>query len=137
VYFAGGYTGAAAVNVIDTYSLANGVMRTYYLSSARFNLAAATVGTIALFAGGRTLGVVKKEVDLFNSTSIFAIQQLEKGRYNLVGISVNNIAIFAGGNAMGGYSDLIDMYSLPAASATTSSGDSSSDSSNNGTLPSQ
>jgi hypothetical protein len=43
-------------NVVDMYSVATGLWTTAQLSVARYDLAAASVGNIAIFAGGRTSG---------------------------------------------------------------------------------
>ena len=46
--------GGAASNVVDVYNGATGAWSTAQLSVARWNLAAASVGNVALFAGGQT-----------------------------------------------------------------------------------
>ena len=46
--------GGVASNAVDLYNSATGTWSTAQLSVARFSLAAAYVGTVALFAGGKT-----------------------------------------------------------------------------------
>jgi hypothetical protein len=43
-------------NVVDVYNSATGAWTTAQLSVARYGLAAASVGNVALFAGGISLG---------------------------------------------------------------------------------
>ena len=54
--FAGGYASTGPSGVIDVYDNSTGVMQpaSYTLSVPRYSLAATTVGTKAIFAGGDT-----------------------------------------------------------------------------------
>ncbi len=47
-------TAGVGSNAVDLYNSATGTWTTAQLSVARFGLAAASVGNVALFAGGRT-----------------------------------------------------------------------------------
>jgi hypothetical protein len=49
---------ADASNVVDMYNIATGAWLTAQLSMARVHLAAASVGNVALFAGGGTGGAL-------------------------------------------------------------------------------
>ncbi len=51
--FAGGYSSSGYSNVVDIYDASTGQWSTATLSQARDGLAATTVGTEAIFAGGR------------------------------------------------------------------------------------
>ncbi len=78
---------------------AQGTWSTARLSVARTQLAATSVGNVAIFAGGL---VGPNAVDLYNSASgTWSTAQLSVGRYDLSATSVGNVAIFAGGNAGG------------------------------------
>jgi hypothetical protein len=48
----------AGSNVVDVYNGATGAWSTAQLSEARWDLAAASVGNVALFAGGTTDGAL-------------------------------------------------------------------------------
>ncbi len=73
---------------------AQGVWSTGQLSVARANLAAASVGNVALFAGGDT----SDAVDVYNGTTgAWSTAQLSVARYSLAAASVGNVALFAGG----------------------------------------
>ena len=50
--------GGASFNVVDVYNSATGAWSTAQLSVARSSLAAASVGNVAIFAGGWTAGVL-------------------------------------------------------------------------------
>jgi hypothetical protein len=77
---------------------AQGTWWTARLSVARTQLAATSVGNVAIFAGGT--GPVPYAVDLYNSASgTWSTAQLSVGRFGLAATSVGNVAIFAGGSA--------------------------------------
>lgn len=78
VYFAGGQTDSGVSNVVDIYDLASEEWTTAKLNVARMEIAAASVGDLILFAGGRGLSSNSFDVvDIYNAkvflSSIFAI----------------------------------------------------------------
>ena len=54
--------GSIASNVVDLYDSGTGRWSTAQLSQARGALSATSVGTVAIFAGGQTLGKLLKIV---------------------------------------------------------------------------
>ncbi len=91
-------------NAVDLYNSASGAWSTAQLSVARSNLAATSVGNVAIFAGGDIPSVlmshynVSDAVDLYNSASgAWSTARLSVARSNLAATSVGNVAIFAGG----------------------------------------
>ena len=84
------------------------------LSLARYNLAGASAGDYALFAGGYAGNSNFIDiVDAYNTSLIRSIPTtLSVGRYFLAGASVGSYALFAGGTASSGVSNVVDAYSL-------------------------
>ena len=79
------------------------------LSAARYNLAGASVGDYALFAGGYT-GSASAVVDAYTTNLTRSTPTaLSAKRYNLAGASVGDYALFAGGYT-GSYSSVVDAY---------------------------
>jgi hypothetical protein len=82
-------------------ALAQGTWATAQLSENRTELAATSVGNMAIFAGGKTDGPViysTDAVDLYNSvTGNWSTAQLSVARNGLAATSVGTVAIFAGG----------------------------------------
>jgi hypothetical protein len=91
-------------NAVDIYDMASGNWSKEVLSIARDSLAAASVGNLAIFAGGGTAGgVASSAVDIYNvsSKSWLPSFQLQGGaRLGLAATSVGNLAIFAGGGGL-------------------------------------
>ena len=56
-------TAGAGSNAVDLYNSATGAWSTAQLSVARYGLAAASVGNVAIFAGGWTSGSVLLWID--------------------------------------------------------------------------
>ena len=87
------------------------------LSAYRNNLAGASVGNYALFAGGYSGGRIST-VDAYDSyLTRYSPSSLSTARFNLAGASVGNYALFAGGDA-GSYSSVVDAYDSSLARST-------------------
>ena len=78
--FAGGYANAGADNIpdpasdaVDLYNITTQTWSTSLLSVARGSLAAASVGSVAIFAGGHTAAVVNglRVSDLSNAVDLY------------------------------------------------------------------
>jgi len=111
VFFAGGYTGSAASNVVDIYDIDSNTWSTAALSQSRRLLAAATAGNKAMFAGGYPAGTGVDTVDIYDvTTNTWSTSTLSQARGNLSGVSVGNKAIFGGGFTGGSYSNVVDIY---------------------------
>jgi hypothetical protein len=83
---------------VDLYDSTLATWSTARLSVARGSLAAASVGNVALFSGGRTNGDRSTAVDLFNvKTRSWSTAQLSLARSAIAAASVSNVAIFSGG----------------------------------------
>lgn len=68
VYFAGGQTDSGVSNIVDIYDLASEEWTTAKLNVARMEIAAASVGDLILFAGGRDLNSNSFDiVDIYNA----------------------------------------------------------------------
>ena len=75
------------------------------LSSARYDLAATTVGNYALFGGGWGNSKTSDIVDAYDaSLTRIAPTVLSSARYKLAATTVGNYALFAGGNISSGQS---------------------------------
>jgi hypothetical protein len=86
---------------VDLYNSASSSWSTAELSVPRSEVAATSVGNVAIFAGGFTWGgMLSNAVDLYNSASgSWSTAELRVPRRNLAATSVGNVAIFAGGNS--------------------------------------
>ncbi len=90
-------TAGASSNAVDVYNSATGAWTTALLSVARYDLAAASVGNVAFFAGGAA-DASFNAVDVYNSaTGAWTTAQLSVARWYLAAASVGNVALFAGG----------------------------------------
>ncbi len=89
---------------------------TEFLSWPRYQLAATTVGTKALFAGGNAgAGTVSAVVDIHDSaTGTWTTANLSIARGWLAAASVGDKAVFAGGLANGSSSYQVDIYNSSA-----------------------
>ncbi len=100
--------------VVDIYNAARDRWTTSKLSQARQSLAATTVGSLAIFAGGFTNGLVpSKVVDIYDaSTNRWSTAELSQARGELAATTVGNLAIFAGGDTEYGtaQTDVVDVY---------------------------
>ncbi len=71
------------------------------LSVLRFLLVAASVGNVAVFAGGES-AFASNVVDVYNgATGAWSTAQLSVARFCLAAASVGNVALFAGGETGG------------------------------------
>lgn len=102
---------SATVEVFDELS---GIWSTDTLSQARGQVAAASDGTIAVFAGGIIGNNQPSDVvDIYNSlTDTWTTASLSEGRTNITGINCNGKFYFAGGAKAGIFnsSDVVDVY---------------------------
>ena len=113
---AGGTTAVSSSNVVDIYNSSTNQWSTNALSQARSDLAATSVGNLAIFAGGIDWingndGVLSNAVDIYNtSTGQWTTAALSVPRYGLTATTVGTDAIFAGGVASGGLSNVVDIF---------------------------
>jgi hypothetical protein len=97
--------------VVDLYDAASGQWSTASLSQARHGLAATSVGSLALFAGGWGQGGASDAVDLYDaSTGQWRTAVLSQARGDLVAFTAGGYAIFAGGDDGQGPSAAVDLY---------------------------
>ncbi len=99
-YSNGAWAPTAAVN---TYNVSTGQWSSApALSQARYGLAAGTVGSLAIFAGGATYSdgtwSPSSDVDIYNtSTGTWSTATLSVARWFIAATTVGDLAIFAGG----------------------------------------
>jgi hypothetical protein len=94
--------GSFSNSVVDIYNSVTGAWSTAVLSVARVFIEAASVGNVALFAGGYAGFALSNVVDAYNGSSgLWSTAQLSVARYGLAAASVGNVALFAGGAAAG------------------------------------
>jgi hypothetical protein len=110
----------SCVALLDTTAAAQ--WSTAVLSSSRNRLAATSVGTRALFAGGYDFaGVPVDDVDLYDdSTGTWSTASLSLARGDLAAASVAGKAFFAGGTGAAGASDVVDVYDAASGTWTQS-----------------
>jgi hypothetical protein len=121
--FASGSRGADVSSVVDMYNSLTRAWSTAYLSVARMDPVAASVGSVALFAGGTSRNPSyngdpfygsgpysdSRVVDIFHvSTGKWSNASLSVARKYLAATTVGNMSIFAGGEN----SDAVDMFQL-------------------------
>ena len=83
------------------------------LSVERRDLAGASVGNYALFAGGKSSSGITSTVNAYNSSLVRSTPTaLSQARGNLAGASVGDYALFAGGytNSSPSYNSTVDAY---------------------------
>ena len=106
VFFAGGYEsvpgGATASDVVDVHDASAGSWSTASLSIPRVDLAAASVGTKAFFAGGvASSHVPTAVVDVFDSaTGSWSTATLSEARSQIGATTIGSKVLFAGGTVM-------------------------------------
>ena len=90
---------AIVYNTVDIFDVSSGLWTTAALSVARGALAAASVGSFAIFAGGYdSQKNILNSVDLWNATSgVWSTSSLSVARYFPAATSVGDLALFAGG----------------------------------------
>ena len=93
------------------------------LSEARSELAATSVGNLALFAGGSGVSGYSDTVDIYHAdTGAWSTAALSQPRRRLAGATVGNLALFAGGKYGGSaYSDRVDIYDAQTGTWSTAS----------------
>ena len=129
-YSSGTWTPSAAVNI---YNVSTGQWSIVpALSQARWGMAAATVGDLAIFAGGATksngIWATSAAVDIYNmATNQWTTAELSVPRYGLAATTVGDLAIFAGGadstyyGAASNASDAVDIYNASTGQWSTTS----------------
>ena len=91
---------------------------------ARDNLAAASVGDFAFFAGGNNDDFFSDVVDIYNAqTDTWTTTTLSVARSGLAATAVGNMVIFAGGVDAEGNSDVVDIFIVPALLPGDANGD--------------
>src|SRR5205823_1567599 len=106
--FAGGHTADqfGGSNAVDVFDASTGQWSTAALSQGRRQLAATSVGNVALFAGGlasatvgrRTSNVPSDAVDLYDASSgRWSTATLSQPRYLSTAATAGHFALFAGG----------------------------------------
>ena len=82
------------------------------LDNARSNIAATSVGNLAIFAGGKDDNGYSDVVDIYNADTGEWTRGnwLSEARSYFTATSVGNLAIFAGGYGDNGYSNVVDIY---------------------------
>ncbi len=86
------------------YDSGTGRWSTAQLSQARAYIAATSVGTVALFAGGGGIAglVFSAVVDIYDSgTGRWSTAQLSQARAQFSATSIGTVALFAGGTISG------------------------------------
>ena len=120
---AGSYAGESSV--VDLFNCLTQTWSTAHLSVARTGLVAASVGSIALFAGGQSRKPFDNGnqhmpsysdssfVDVFHvTTGKWSNASLSVARKYLAATTVGDVAVFAGGE----HSDAVDLYQLTGGS---------------------
>jgi hypothetical protein len=98
---------------VDIFNLTSGAWTNATLSTARYYLAATSVGELALFGGGYGidgLGNISR-VDVFNSTSgNWTTAALSTARGALAAASIDGLALFGGGGQIGIGDATVDIF---------------------------
>ena len=93
---------------------------TAQLSQARTELAAASLGSEAFFAGGATSSGPSSVVDIYNTVSnTWSTANLSQARYDIAATSLGNEVFFAGGISSSGVSNVVDIYNTVSNTWTT------------------
>ena len=96
------------------------VHTTANLSQGRSNIAATSVGNLAIFAGGNHFQVYSDVVDFYDADSgAWTTGSLSVARTSVAGASVGDLAFFAGGHNNDGVSDVVDIYDASTGNWTT------------------
>jgi len=119
----GAIDGTQFFATVDIYNATSGKWTMASLSQSRFNLAATTVGEVALFAGGSRYGTYYNQVDMFNASSgtwTLPVGNLSVARGNLVATAIRDLAIFAGGIAANDETvSVVDIFNVTSGNWTT------------------
>ncbi len=103
VFFAGGFTARVdgvtiPSDVVDIYDTSTGEWSTARLSVARWELAAASVGSRIFFGGGSVVGGGSNVVDIYDTaTGVWSTASLSVARRRLAAGSADGRVFFAGG----------------------------------------
>lgn len=90
--------GLGAPSAVDAYGRTLTRVSAEPLAEGRYSLAAAAVGDVLLFAGGRNDGGASGSVEGYDSDlSKVSCEGLSRARYDLAGASNGSFALFAGG----------------------------------------
>ena len=123
-YYSGEYT--SDMDIYDT-TLTQTAIASLDFNEARYNLAAASVGDYAIFAGGSNSGGGRLSSAYAYSTSLTKStpSSLSSSRTNLSAASVGNYALFAGGSDTANYnnpmSTTVDTYNTSLTRSTARS----------------
>ena len=97
-------------DVVDIYDTATDLWTTATLSQARTGLAATSVGSKAMFAGGDGFDR-SNVVDMYDdATGLWSTATLSQARRGLAATSAGSKALFAGGYGDGSNSNVVDVY---------------------------
>lgn len=113
--------GTSAGNVVDIYNATSGTWTSASLNLWRYNLAAASAGGLAFFAGGgrfsNAIGnyALYSDVNVYDpATNSWSTMHLSQRRQWLAGTSVGSQVLFAGGSPIAGppfgTSNRVDIY---------------------------
>jgi hypothetical protein len=129
-FFAGGGTFANGGQIggysslVDIYNASSNTWTTASLSQPRRELTATSVGDLALFAGGLSVGAAPTYfsiVDIYNASSnSWTTASLSQARDILAATSLGDLAFFAGGEN-GTDSSVVDIYNASSNTWTTAS----------------
>ena len=107
---------------VDIYNFSKSYWTSTTLSTARYSLAATSLGDKAFFAGGGSGSGYSNVIDIFDANSgNWSVAALSQARSNMAAVSAGAKALFGGGNASGGVSGIVDIYSAATNSWSTSS----------------
>jgi hypothetical protein len=107
---------------VDIYNFSKSYWTSASLSTARYSIAATSLGDKAFFAGGGSGSSLSSAVDIFDGNSgNWTVSSLSQARSNLAAASAGGKALFGGGYASGGVSGIVDIYSAATNSWYTSS----------------
>lgn len=114
VLFGGGWTDSATrSNLVEAFNNSMGKTTPTTLSIPRYDLASASIGDYALFAGGNEYDVLygTNRVDIYNSSLVRTTSNLTNNPLYLAGASLKNYALFGGGmcNYVGNF-DTVDAF---------------------------
>lgn len=97
---------------VDIYDVSSGVWTTARLSEARYNLAAAAVGNMIIFAGGATDNQISRTIDIYEvSNNTWTTAQLSKPILGFVSAAAAGNKILVSGWATDG-TGLVDIFTL-------------------------
>jgi hypothetical protein len=87
-------------NMVDIYNVGTEQWSTGTLSVARESETVATVGDLAIIAGGSTITSLSNAVDIYNAmTNEWTTATLSQARTAIGTVTLDNLAIFAGGSS--------------------------------------